>query len=136
MRNFFKVYTPDYKEICRFKKEFEKFESNMTLLRESIFNWLGKKDNNEIEDIETMLIVEIEEINKFSLQSSIFPIVIFFLGIMGTMYKESGAMYIFLIILVTLLTILTIGMIRTTRYYKYYSFLQKMILRYKKEKSK
>lgn len=95
MRNIFSAYKPDYDEICRFKNEFQKFESNMTLVRENIFNWLDKKDKKEIEDIETMLIVEIEEINKVSLTFSIFPIVIFFLSIMGSIYIKTGIISIF-----------------------------------------
>lgn len=131
MRNIFKGYNPDYKEICRFKNEFEKYESNMTLLRENIFNWLDKKSNEEIEDIETMLIVEIEEINKMNLQFAIFPVITFFLGIMGNLYKESGIIYLFIIILVVLIFILATIIIKVTKYNKYYVFIQKMVTRYK-----
>lgn len=134
MRNILRVYTPDYSEICRFKNEFERFEPNMTLLRENIFNWLGKKDDKEIEDIETMLIVEIEEINKFSLQFSIFSVAMFIFGIMSTMYEKAGKIYVFLVILIVMLVILTSGMKRATRYHKYYIFMKQMVSRYKKDK--
>lgn len=136
MKNIFKIYAPDYDEICRFKSEFEKFESDMTLLRESIFNWLDKKDDNNIEDIETMLVVEIEEINKTTIGMSMLPIITFLLGILGTMYKEAGIIHIFIGIMLCMCVILGFGLKKMTKYNKYYSFLQKMIERYKKNKSK
>lgn len=129
-------YTPDYDEICRFKNEFEKFESDMKLLREGIFNWLDKKDDIEIEDFETMLTVEIEEINKLSVVNSIVPIATFFLGIIANLYRDKGMIEIFIAIILVWISILAIGINRSTSYHKYYIFLQQMIQRYKEKKFK
>ncbi|WP_142413077.1 hypothetical protein [Hathewaya massiliensis] len=134
MRKIFKIYKTNYIDICRFKYEFEKFEPSMTLLRENIFNWLDKKNDKEIEDIETMIKVEIVDINGLSIAMSILPLLTFILGIIAALYEKSGITYIFLGALLVILIVLSIAVIKSNNYNKYYTFLQEMIKRYKEER--
>jgi hypothetical protein len=134
MRKKLKIYGADYSELCRFKYEFERFESNMILLRENVFNWLDKKDDKEIADIETMIKVEMSEINRVSVSISSLPLITFILGIMAALYKESGMTYLFLWFSLFILIILGVLITKSDKYNKYYTFLQDMIRRYKEEK--
>lgn len=130
MKRMLLVYNPDYEDLCKFKNEFEKFETDISLLRGTIFQWLKNKNDEEIKDIEIKLLVEIEEINKIGLTTAILPLLTFSLGMFGKMYESVGMIYAFTGLVSIESIVLGFGMSRALKYHKYYIFLSKMIDRY------
>ncbi|AQM61002.1 hypothetical protein [Clostridium baratii] len=132
--NFFIPYRCDYKELKKYKKQFDSYD-NVDELRKDIMCYLKRKNRDELLDLELKLKVEIEEVNKSSISSSVIPIITFMLGVLvDTVLKEDRiALLIFIAGIILIAIIYSIYTSSVLKHYKYYIFYDEIIKRYKKE---
>lgn len=165
--NLFKkfIFKPNYPEICEYQKRFMK-EEEFEKVRADIFKEFDDATLDELNDLETKVNIEIEDINKGSTIYSIITMVTFILGVCinaitsnkvektkefiedttnettKQLITEYGLeFFIVLIVLFILISSIVIFYRESKKYNKYLVFLKELIKRYKdpnnyKEKNK
>ena len=131
--NFLMPYRCDYKELKKYKKQFDSY-NEVDKLREIIINDLSKISIDNLLDLELKLKIEIEEIKDSSRSSSFIPLIAFMLGVLAEPVKKDRRCFIIFMFGIMLVAILYASYIsRSSKYYKYYIFYNEMIKRYKKD---
>ncbi|OBY11920.1 hypothetical protein [Clostridium paraputrificum] len=127
------IIRPDYPEIYEYEKRFAKATNEeFEKLREDIFKEFDDASKSEINDLETKINIEIDDLNKGNTIYSTITMITFILGVcINTLDINEWTFKVILLLSYLILIIFFLHSKNSRKYNKYLVFLNELIKRYK-----